>query len=738
MDNRLVWLATTLSVVSVVSVPAVTSLDPSLSCEPDTVPLVTRGAELPQRTRCPFAEMMADSHSWQAMLENSHLQQVTRDEEDSDEPLVQPGTPEYGLFLTNRAPPSSRKRWSDSRADLERSRSIAQSILEYLKRFTIPQEISGNMLSSLNIPAEAQACPRPPKCTGSSRFRSIDGSCNNFKFTDWGQTNTALRRLLSARYSDGVSQPPVSGVGGKPLPNSRVLSTVLSPDKDVPDRVNTLMVMQIGQMISHDTALSPDQQSQKANVSTNCCGADGNTAQGPSGACIAIEIPRNDSFYSQFDHRCMSVVRSMTTVSKNCHLGPAEQFSAVTHFVDASNIYGSEDAVAESIRLKKGGKLITQVANNGRHFPPNSANPEEDCDIRSNEQTCYTGGDVRINQHPQMSVLQVLFLREHNRLADILSKLNPHWDDERLYFEARRIVIGVWQHIVYIEWLPIVLGQEYVKKRNLTVLEGYSSGYDIDLDPSTLNSFTTGCFRTFHSMVQGNIRFFDDDGGSKFGFPLREWFDRPSILHEEDKFDRMLRGLAWQPAQSMDPFTTQDLTNFLFKHQSPFGLDLAAIDIQRSRDHGLRSYNDFRELCELPRASNFSDFSDVIDKKYVELLSQLYAHVDDVDMMVGIKLENLLRDTVVGKTCQCIIGEQFFRWKFGDLWFYDFKENPAAFTPEQLKEIKKSSLSKVICDNGDQIKKIPRNSFLHVSKTNVLTQCDSIPSINFKFWKESA
>lgn len=68
-------------------------------------------------------------------------------------------------------------------------------------------------------------------------------------------------------------------------------------------------------------------------------------------------------------------------------------------------------------------------------------------------------GDVRANQNPQLTVIQIILLREHNRLADALSHLNPHWNDEKLYQEARRILIAEYQHINYAEWLPIFIGE---------------------------------------------------------------------------------------------------------------------------------------------------------------------------------------------------------------------------------------------------------------------------------------
>lgn len=129
----------------------------------------------------------------------------------------------------------------------------------------------------------------------------------------------------------------------------------------------------------------------------------------------------------------------------------------VTHYLDGSQIYGSAKVKADKLREFNGGRLLVSKKN-GRTFLPLASHPKEDCQVLSNNSDCYTGGDVRINMQPHLTAMHVLWLREHNRIANKLADINPNWDDERLYQEARRIVIAELQHITYSEWVSVLLG----------------------------------------------------------------------------------------------------------------------------------------------------------------------------------------------------------------------------------------------------------------------------------------
>lgn len=101
----------------------------------------------------------------------------------------------------------------------------------------------------------------------------------------------------------------------------------------------------------------------------------------------------------------------------------------------------------------------------------------------------------------------MILLREHNRIADTLSKLNPHWEDEILFQESRKINIGQHQHITYYEWLPYFIGEENaVKTKIIWKTDGFVNDYNEYVDATVLNEHSTGALRQFHSLIVGRLQ----------------------------------------------------------------------------------------------------------------------------------------------------------------------------------------------------------------------------------------
>ena len=121
-----------------------------------------------------------------------------------------------------------------------------------------------------------------------------------------------------------------------------------------------------------------------------------------------------------------------------------------------------------------------------------------------------------------------------------------------------------------------------------------------------------------------------------------------------------------------------------------------------------------REQCGLRRFSRFSDMTDVINVETVDRLSRVYSHVDDIDLFTGGLSERPVTGGVVGPTFACIIGQQFLNLRKGDRFWYENGDHAGAFSPDQLQEIRRASLSRVICDNLDDIESLQPFAFLTV------------------------
>ena len=190
-----------------------------------------------------------------------------------------------------------------------------------------------------------------PRCDGRSVYRNVTGTCNNLDNPFWGAANIGMRRYLAPEYADN-SSAPFSGSTGtysrqeSSLPLARTVSISFHPDEDLPSQEVTHMVTQWGQFLDHDITLTPE------NEVHDCCH---DPAQ-PE--CFPLSLPSNDPFYSSLStaQTCLEFTRS-TAFCEDPNT-TREQMNAITAFVDASNVYGSDEVTSGLLRSFRDGKLL--------------------------------------------------------------------------------------------------------------------------------------------------------------------------------------------------------------------------------------------------------------------------------------------------------------------------------------------------------------------------------------------
>lgn len=337
----------------------------------------------------------------------------------------------------------------------------------------------------------------------SHHYRTLDGSCNNLAHSLWGAANTKYGRLLPPSYSDGIHMPTKS-VTGEELPSARLVSSKVFGNTSAPDPKHTIVMMQFGQFVAHDMAFGG------APINGACC-KDGKITSHES-HCFNIHVPADDPVHSANGVECMKFQRTLTDkdneFAENTLNQPAEQITVVTGFLDLSLIYGNSEKELDLIREYNGGRLKMEKRH-GQEWPPRNPNGDNICFVDTPGETCYFGGDPRLNQSPDLTILHISYIREHNRLAGILQELNPDWSDEKLFQEARRINIAQYQYVVYYEWLPLFLGEENMYKAKMLYHKSgdeYVNDYDPTVDPSALNDHSSSAFRYYHSSIEGHLK----------------------------------------------------------------------------------------------------------------------------------------------------------------------------------------------------------------------------------------
>lgn len=559
----------------------------------------------------------------------------------------------------------------------------------------------------------------------SSKYRTFDGSCNNPVRSSWGQAMTGYKRLLHPRYADGIELPR-RAVGINALPSARAVSTKLTSNADQPNHERTIALAVWSQFIYQDLVHTPVRKTIHTNQAIRCCREDGFSLapRYMHPTCMPITVPYDDPIYKDQYVTCMEYTRSVTTYRGDCTFGASEQMNQATHFLDGSNIYGSNSRDAAALREKTGGLLKTATIEDEEHMPL-ASNPKEKCFVNSDSDTCFNAGDSRVNSHPWLTSMYAVWVREHNRIARALRDMNPGWNSDKLYHEARRIVVAEIQHITYKMWLPSLNGKIFEE-----LYDSYDTGYNQDIDPTITNSFATAAFQFVNSLLDQDIQLMDEDR-SMTSHRLKDNYYKPDIVSQKGGLAKLLRGMTTQKSQGMDMNYKDDL-----QHHWLGRLDVLAVDVQRGRDHGLPGYIQYRTLCGQSAATTFQHLANLIPQEIVDKLSKVYEHPSDIDLVIGLMAENPLPGSLLGPTATCLIKEQLWRTKAGDRYFYSHMDEVGSFTKRQLAELKRVSLARLLCDNAG-INSIQRDVFQPPSATNPIVSCEEVKKVDLEAWQDT-
>jgi len=427
---------------------------------------------------------------------------------------------------------------------------------------------------------------------------------------------TPLARLSEPAYADGTSAP-----AGPNRPSARAISNFLAANpidigQTLPPLSN-LAVAALQLFASHEIARTPTLSDPAEAFDIPVAPGDPLGVPTPQGPVIPMQRSRFET-------------------------GPAGervQVNDVSPFFDASTVYGS-DRVREGLLRADNGRLATSPDNG---LPVIGGRP--------------AAGDVRADENNVLRELHVVYMREHNRIADAIGQacsdqgLTCSSDD--IYYGAQRAVTLGQQKVFYEEVLPTFLGT-----RDLRSLVPDQSVFD--RPGLVFNEATAAALRTGHTQVP-EIVTAELPGAPARSATISDCLFFGSCLDGATTAE-VLYGASRLAAEPVDLTVAEGLRNGQLA--TPFStvpIDLLATNIQRGRDHGLAAFDQVR-------ASLGFDPKDVTEV-LPEGLIDLYAGATP-DLLVMLFGEAHMPGAHLGETAAAIWGLQFGKLKEADPDFY--------------------------------------------------------------------
>jgi hypothetical protein len=323
-----------------------------------------------------------------------------------------------------------------------------------------------------------------------------------------------------------------------------------------------------------------------------------------------------------------------------------------TAWWDSSQIYGSSEAVTQTLRnLHSDGKLL--LDKEGReHFLPRDAD--------GNVLTGFSN-----NWWIGMEMLHTLFAMEHNTICDMLRNNHPDWPGDKVFDTARLVNCALMAKIHTVEWTPAILAHPTLKigmNANWWGLVGESltkhlgrisktseaisgipgSGVNQFGVPYSLTEEFVSVYR-MHSLIPDNIAFFESSTGShKSTIPTSETLfnnaQHPldSGLSFADAFYSFGINYPGAITNNNYPAFLQDLTLPDGTHR-----DMGTVDLLRDRERGVPRYCEFRRLLRMPAPKTFLELTGGDAKLAADLADAYDNNIELVDSLVGSHSEPL-------------------------------------------------------------------------------------------------
>ncbi|KAM9743145.1 prostaglandin G/H synthase 1 isoform 2-T2 [Menidia menidia] len=299
---------------------------------------------------------------------------------------------------------------------------------------------------------------------------------------------------------------------------------------------------------------------------------------------------------------------------------------ALGHGVDASNIYGEDLARQHQLRLHVDGKLKYQMLNGEMYPPPVSEVPVHMVYPEGfpAAQRLAIGQEV-FGLLPGLTLYATIWLREHNRVCDILKAEHPTWDDEQLFQTSRLIIIGEIIKIIIEEYVQQLSGYLLKLKFDPSLL------FDVRFQYSNRISLEFCHLYHWHPLMPDSFLIDGDE------IPYSQFLYNTSLL------------IDYGIEKLVDAFSRQPAGQIGGGHNSHEKLlKVAEIVIRDSRTARLRPFNEYRKRFNLKPYSSFDEFTD--DAEMARGLEELYGDIDALEFYPGILLEKTRPNSIFGES----------------------------------------------------------------------------------------